>query len=65
MGNQTGIEQPMQHMSMWNDLAILANESADTFSVRGIKTIENSANLFFNFISSFRSVQKLGHALGS
>ena len=43
--------------SLGKDLAILANESDNTFSVREIKTIENSGNLFLSFINSFSSVK--------
>lgn len=47
---------------MWNDFAILANESDDTFSEREIKTIEKSENLFCSLDNSFSSMEKFGHA---
>ena len=51
----------MYHRSLWKDLAILCNESNNTFSEWGIKTFEKSKNLFLRLDNTFNSEKKIGH----
>lgn len=62
---QVGIEQPIKHIFLKKDLAVLAKKSAVPLSVRGVQKIQKSLNPLFNSCIYSNYVENFGHAWGS